>query len=124
MCRGRIGFLYTRRRQIWKTDRAVPAHGVRYIRMPIGRDGPAFSPRNNSLRYYYNVGSLRSAVSFSNVECNGLAFLQSLVAVCYDTGEMYEYVLSVLRVGDEAVALGCVEPLNCALVHKMPPVKK
>ena len=76
----------------------------------------------NSLRYNYNVGSLRSTVSFCDIEGNGLAFLQSLVAVSYDTGEMYEYVLSVLRVGDEAVALCCVEPLNCTLVHKMPPV--
>ena len=79
----------------------------------------------SDLRYYYNVGSLRSTISFGYIEGNGLAFLQSLEAISNDAGEMYEYILACLRVGDEAVSLCSVEPLNSTLVHsKLPPLNE
>ena len=71
----------------------------------------------NSLRYNYNVGSLRSAITLGYIESNGLAFLQSLEAISYDAGEMYEYILASLRIGDEAISLCSVEPLNSTFAH-------
>ena len=46
-----------------------------------------------------------------------LAFVQRLEAVALNCGEMYEYVLAALIVGDEAVALFCVKPFDCTVVN-------
>ena len=88
------------------------------MRKSIGKGLLHFFVRKN-LCYNYYVGSLRSAVALCHVESNRLTLFQSLEAISYDSGEMYEYILASLRVGDEAVALSSVEPLYCTLVHGM-----
>ena len=52
-----------------------------------GRSG-VFHLYRNSLRYNYNVGSLRSTIALGYIESNGLAFLQSLEAISNDAGEI------------------------------------
>ena len=51
------------------------------------------------------------------VESNLLALFKSLEAVAYDCGEVYEYVVAAVVVGDESVAFLRIEPLNCTVVH-------
>ena len=85
-----------------------------------GRSG-VFHLYRNSLRYNYNVGSLRSTITLGYIESNGLAFLQSLEAISHDASEMYEYILASLSVGDKAISLCSVDPLNSTLVHKIEP---
>ena len=49
------------------------------------------------------------------VESNLLALFKSLEAVAYDCGEVYEYVVAAVVVGDESVAFLRIEPLNCTI---------
>ena len=63
------------------------------------------------------VYSLQTTIALSGIEGNLLAIFQSLVAISYDTGEMYEYFLTGLIVGDETISLRCVEPLNGTLIN-------
>lgn len=51
------------------------------------------------------------------IESNLLALFKSLEAFAYDCGEVYEYVVAAVIVGDESVAFLRIEPLNCTVVH-------
>lgn len=46
-----------------------------------------------------------------------LAFSKGLVSVSYDRGEMYEYIVTTIVVGDKAEAFFCVKPFDCSLIH-------
>ena len=46
-----------------------------------------------------------------------LALLKGLEAVAHDGGEVHEHVVAALVVGDEAEALGLVEPLDSTVIH-------
>ena len=72
------------------------------------------------LHCYGNVGCADLAAVLGialGIESNLLALLQRLEALSVDGGEMYEYLLAGSIVGDEAITLLCVKPLNCAVVH-------
>ena len=56
-------------------------------------------------------------VNILPVDSEHSAIFQSLVAISYDTGEMYENFLTSLVVGDEAITLSSVEPFNCTVIH-------
>ena len=58
------------------------------------------------------------------IERYGLTFLQSLESVNLNGRIMYEYILSVVSVGDETIALFSVEPLNCTVAHEWYLLKK
>ena len=46
-----------------------------------------------------------------------LALLEGLEAVAHDGGEVDEHVVAALVVGNEAEALGLVEPLDSTVIH-------
>ena len=49
------------------------------------------------------------------LKSNLLALLQGLEAIGLDGGEMHKDVLAALIVGNEAITLLCVEPLDCTV---------
>ncbi len=51
------------------------------------------------------------------VECDFLSLGQSLVAFGLDCGKVNENIIATVIVGNEAVSLLGIEPLNCSLVH-------
>ena len=51
-----------------------------------------------------------------SVELDELAFLEALVAVALDVGEMDEDVITLLT-RDEAEALFCIKKFHCSLCH-------
>ena len=53
-----------------------------------------------------------------DVEGDLLALLQRLEAVALDGGEVDENVVAAVIVGDEAEALGFVEPFDSTVIHK------
>ncbi len=61
-----------------------------------------------------DVGGLKAFRSFRHFELHRLAFLERLVALRLNGGEVDEDVLSALR-RDEPVALGGVKPFHCSL---------
>ena len=72
------------------------------------------------LCYYSNVGctNLAAVLRISlGIESYLLALFQGLEALSVDSGEMYEYFLAGCIVGDETIALLCIEPFNCTVVH-------
>ena len=92
-----------------------------FINIDLG--GPA-QPllKVNHLLKYFRGGKGREVVqavddiSF-DIESNSLALIQSLETVRNDSGEMYEYILAALVVGNEAEALICVKPFYCTFAH-------
>src|SRR5216683_685102 len=60
--------------------------------------------------------SLKALGAFLDLELDLLALLEGAIAVHLDGGEVDEHVRSV-RLGDESVALLCVEPLHGAGRH-------
>ena len=69
---------------------------------------------------FHDVAGLQLAVlTGSDVERNGGPFVKSLEAVHLDLREMDEEILAI-SLGDEAVALLGVEPLNSTLRHFIP----
>ncbi len=63
-----------------------------------------------------NVGGLLALGALSHLELDRLAFLQRLVAICLDGGEMNKHILAI-RLGDKPIALVVVEPLHRTLSH-------
>src|SRR4029077_20870407 len=61
-----------------------------------------------------NVLCLKALGAFLHFELHRLTFIEGLVAVHHDCGEVHENILSCLTL-DEAVALRCVKPLHCSL---------
>ena len=51
------------------------------------------------------------------VKSNLLTLGQGLKALNLNGGEVYEYIVATLVIGNKAVALLSVEPLNCTFVH-------
>ncbi len=64
----------------------------------------------------YNIGSLRSALTLSQLELYVLTFVKSLEAFALNSREVNKYILAILAC-DEAITLFSVEPLYCTLVH-------
>jgi hypothetical protein len=64
-----------------------------------------------------NVGSLLAFGTSGHFEGNALVFLQGLEAAGLDLGEVGEEVFAAAVGGDEAVALGVIEPFNDASLH-------
>src|SRR5579872_4756823 len=77
---------------------------------PAGTQPPP-APGSGSIRSH--VGRLQSFRSLRDFELYFTTLLQAAVALGLDGGEMHEHVFSVLPL-DEAITLGCVEPLPCA----------
>ena len=65
---------------------------------------------------FYNVCGLHSLSAFYQIVGNSLALIQRFESLALDSGEMNEYVLSVLT-SDETITFFSIEPLNSALVH-------
>jgi hypothetical protein len=63
-----------------------------------------------------DVGRLLALRALRHLERNRLTFLQRLVALTLDGGEVHEHILTV-RLGNEAVTLVVVEPLHGAFCH-------
>ena len=51
------------------------------------------------------------------IEGNFLTLFQSLEALAYDSGEVNEYIVAAVVVGNKSVAFLRIEPLNCTVVH-------
>lgn len=80
--------------------------------------GTAFLQSRLLSRLYVDSASSARVLRISfDIESNSLTLVQSLEAVGYDSGEMYEYVLAALVVGNEAEALICVKPFYCTFAH-------
>ncbi len=69
-----------------------------------------------------NVSGLRSTSALLNVISNSLTFFERLETFTLNSGEMYEYILSVFAC-DEAIALFSIEPLYSTLVHCVTSIK-
>ena len=65
-----------------------------------------------------DVDGLRSFFTLHDFILNGSALIEGLEAFHVEPGVVYEDIVSGL-VGDEAIALLIVEPLYCALVHRV-----
>ena len=63
-----------------------------------------------------DVGSLRTARTFHDIELHILAFIEGLETFALDSGEMYEYVIAILTC-DKTKTLVSVEPFYFA-VHE------
>jgi hypothetical protein len=63
-----------------------------------------------------NVLSFLALFAGRSVELYELAFLEALVAVALDVGEMDENVITLLA-RDEAEALFCIKKFHCSLCH-------
>jgi hypothetical protein len=64
-----------------------------------------------------NVLCFRTLLALSNLELDALTFIQALITVALDCGEVDEHVVALFA-GDETVTLFGVEELHCALCHK------
>src|SRR5216117_3145223 len=64
-----------------------------------------------------DVRRLQALRALLHFELHLLAFLQRLEAAHLDRGVMREQIFAALGRGDEAEALGVVEPLNSASCH-------
>ena len=73
-----------------------------------------FRNKENRLDNWGHVGRLRAFGALRDLELNGLSLLQGFKAFRLDRGVMHEHVRTGLP-GDEAVALGVVEPLHGSL---------
>jgi len=51
------------------------------------------------------------------IEGNFLTLFQSLEALAYDSGEVNEYIVAAVVVGNKSVAFLRIEPLNCTVIH-------
>ena len=67
----------------------------------------------------YDIGSLRTAGTFNDVEFHLLVFVKGLEAFALDSGKMYEYIIAV-RTRDKTKTLIRIEPFDFA-VHEKPP---
>ena len=65
-----------------------------------------------------NIGSLRSAVTLCDIECDCLSFVQSLESFSLDCGIMYEYIFSFISC-DESITFLCIKPFNFACSHRL-----
>lgn len=83
------------------------------------RNGSLFNSRLFELEFnYVNSAKLLAVLRILLcIESNLLALFKSLEAFAYDCGEVYEYVVAAVIVGDESVAFLRIEPLNCTVVH-------
>jgi hypothetical protein len=61
-----------------------------------------------------NVFRLKTFGALFDFEFNRLAFIERLVAIHRDRGEVHEYVFTGLAL-NETIAFGSIEPLHCAL---------
>ena len=88
-------------------------------RSGYSRNGSSFNSCLFELEFnYVNSAKLLAVLRILLcVESNLLALFKSLEAVAYDCGEVYEYVVAAVVVGDESVAFLRIEPLNCTVVH-------
>ena len=68
------------------------------------------------LSYNVNINSLDTAVALGGVKSNLLTIFQSLVAISYDTGEVYERFFAAICSSNEAKTLRLVERLNLTLI--------
>jgi hypothetical protein len=59
------------------------------------------------------VSSLRAPVAFYDIKGNFFAFVEGLKACALNSGEMDEYVVTVVAL-DETITLFCVEPFYFA----------
>ncbi len=65
----------------------------------------------------YDVRGLRALLTLLQIELDALALSQGLEAATLNGAEVDEHVLSAIVLGDEAEALGLVEPLHGACSH-------
>ena len=91
-------------------------------------EGDKACPRNPGFQVMHWHEDLQfiyvlDGISF-RIKRYGLTFLQSLESVNLNRRIMYEYILSVVSVGDETIALFSVEPLNCTVAHEWYLLKK
>lgn len=70
-----------------------------------------------ALNYVYSAQLLAVLRILLGIEGNFLTLFQSLEALAYDSGEVNEYVVAAVVVGNKSVAFLRIEPLNCTVVH-------
>src|ERR1035438_6989563 len=77
-------------------------------------------PRGRRRLHARDVSGLEPLGTLGQLEFHGLALIQALVSTFLDRGKMYKYVLAG-RALNETIALGPVEPFNCAFFfHNLP----
>src|SRR5262245_23057705 len=66
-----------------------------------------------------NVGGLWSLFALSDFERHPLPFIERAVVIADDCRVVHEDVTTLIA-ADEAIPLGGIEPLHCALSHALP----
>src|SRR3990172_2460755 len=87
---------------------------------PLNRD-PAFRVTLGALLGLANVGGLEPLRALGHLELDLIALGQALEALGLNGVEMHEHVLATL-LGNEAIPLRIVEPLDCTLCHRPLPL--
>jgi len=78
-------------------------------------------------QHLFGSANVRGLLAFGagrDVETDSLAFLQGLEALALNCGKMREEILTAPVGGDEAEALGIVEPLDGTCCHVLNILKK
>ena len=71
-----------------------------------------------SSRNHVNCSQLCAVLGIGlGIKSNLLTLVERSESLGLNCGEMYENVIAAVIVGDEAVALLCIEPLYCTCVH-------
>src|SRR5262249_6881636 len=83
---------------------------------PLGR-GPFLADGTN-------FAGLWALLSLCCFVLDLLTFVEGLVAVTLNPAEVDEQILAAVVRGDKAVALFCIEPLNCSKCHEIPPLTR
>ena len=82
-----------------------------------GVAGDVDLPRRVKTLDYANVLCFFALFTGHRVELDELTFVEALVTVALDVGEMDENVITLLT-RDEAETLFCIEKLHCSLCHE------
>ena len=69
-----------------------------------------------ALNYVYSAQLLAVLRILLGIEGNFLTLFQSLEALAYDSGEVNEYIVAAVVVGNKSVAFLRIEPLNCTVI--------
>src|SRR5687768_3243183 len=109
-----VQYVFSRDRQGFQSPRCVSAKRTGPWR------GPSRGTRTSGGLSQLDVRRLQALIALHDLELDALAFLEGLVALHGDRGEVNEDVLPFLAL-DEAVALLVREPLDGALCQLLPP---
>ncbi len=73
------------------------------------------------LSVFYDIGGLRTTVTFCDIKSDGLTFIQSFETFTLNCGIVYKYISSFISC-DESIPLFGIEPLYFACCHFGSPI--